>query len=69
MKRYFLVSYVATTDNYQAVYGSATTTTFEGKYINLREFELDVCHSGRYNYVSVLNIIELSEGDYNEYVR
>lgn len=63
--RYFLVSFNFSSDSGHGFGNSKTVTN--GGYLNEKEFLDSMKKEHKFNSVIILNIIELSEQDFNEY--
>jgi len=65
-KRYFYVTYTASSKEYSQKIGFTTIKT-DGEYINYEEFENSIfIKYTEINVVIISNVIELSENDYRQ---
>lgn len=62
MKRYFFVSYA-----FQNGFGNTTTVTESGEFLNHETFVDHIKKSTISTHVIILNIVELSEQDFNDF--
>lgn len=66
--RYFIVTYSANDKKGASLSGMATSVVNEG-YLNEKSFREDACEKQDLKTLTITNIIELNESDYNDFTK
>lgn len=67
--RYFIVSYQFKNKCNESGFGTVTVTTNDGSFLNYKKLSEGLNVSGNPGNIVVLNIIEVTNTDFNDYIK